>query len=148
MFFCADEQLRQGSLWMHSVLLLNHPVKVCSERQGTKQYSVQGNLLSKVITDLLGECAAETAPFPHATKRNADFYIGAFPHLLTGISSDRNHAPRSLIWLQNKTKSAILATTQPSLKRGLTVSQYYADIALCLPQWDSPQLQNTSHQVQ
>lgn len=130
-FSVQMKQLCQESLWMHSMLLLNHPVKAWSKRQGIRQHSVQGNLLSKVITDLLGGCAAETAPFPHTTKRNADFYIGVFPHLLTGISSDGNHAPRSLIRLQNKTKSAVLVTTQPSLKGCLTESQYYAETLHC-----------------
>lgn len=130
-FSLQMKQLCQESLWMHSMLLLNHPVKAWSKKQGTRQYWVQGIVLSKAITDLLGGRAAETAPFPHTTNRNADFYTGVFPHLLTGISSDRNHAPRSLIWLQNKTESAGLATTQPSLKRGLTVSQYYAEALHC-----------------
>lgn len=51
------------------------------EQHKAPDSKVQGILLCEVTTGFLGGRAAETAPIPHSTKVNTDFYLGIFPHV-------------------------------------------------------------------
>lgn len=108
-----------------------YPPSEGMEQHKLPDSKVQGILLCKVTTGFLGGCAAETAPLPHSKKGNTDFYLGIFPHVYQP-DFDLKVTELLVALYGCKTKqSATLGPTQPSLKRGLTVSHYYAETPHC-----------------